>query len=269
LIDFLQEALFFTVNGRVTIENDGYTSRGSSVVHYILVSHEQINVCKSFQVLPCTKLIDEYNLRHLLGNYCKVPDHSMLVLDVCFPSGKDLVANKQTIAPKRFRLNHIPDTFLNNDVASQAMGAVIDQIQANTEQQSDIDNIYEKLCNTIWDEMNRVIPVIGGTKQTRKKCKVSRPFWDKVLGDNWKKMRDKEEAFRKCKVRKRRDRLWKEFKEARHCFDKMFRQKERKYMRGRMIQIEDECTSDPHAFWNMLKNLGPKKKGCNTFRSLC
>ena len=162
LVEFLQEALFCTVNGRITVNSDGYTSRGSSVVDYILVPHEQIDHCVSWKVLPCTKVIEENNLSHMLGNYCKLPDHSMLVLDVCMEQNhsrlQDNRRKEKTVIKKKYKLNQIPNNFMQSKIAQIVLQDVIHQIQINNEKQEEVDNIYRILCMTVINEMDRMIP---------------------------------------------------------------------------------------------------------------
>ena len=53
--------------------------------------------------------------------------------------------------------------------------------------------------------------------------------------------------------------LRQQFLTARNKFDKLLRSTERSYKRGLMIDLENECTDNPKAFWTHLKNSGPKR----------
>ena len=86
LIEFLQEAKFCIVNGRVSEENDGYTcstARGVSVVDYFLVPHDLIGNCNNFHVTSMTDLLDHFKLKYLLGYHSKAPDHALLNFELC------------------------------------------------------------------------------------------------------------------------------------------------------------------------------------------
>ncbi len=70
------------MNGR-TEGNYGYTfvsTRGTSVVDYVLVPHEKYKECTAFEVTPCNKLVEQHSLLHLLSEKSKLPDHSVLTL---------------------------------------------------------------------------------------------------------------------------------------------------------------------------------------------
>ena len=51
-----------------------------------------------------------------------------------------------------------------------------------------------------------------------------------------------------------------DFKTARNIFDKCLRSAERKYRRSLAIDVEHVSTENPKAFWDHIKNLGPKRK---------
>ena len=50
-----------------------------------------------------------------------------------------------------------------------------------------------------------------------------------------------------------------EFLNARHAFDKKFRELERKFKRDKFTAIEELETNNPKSFWEQINNLGPKK----------
>ena len=78
MIDFLLDSKFCVVNGRVTKEYDNYTcvsSRGSSVVDYMLVPHSTLEKCDSFKVHLVKDLIDPR-----INTVESLPGHSVLEL---------------------------------------------------------------------------------------------------------------------------------------------------------------------------------------------
>ena len=64
--DFLIEGKLAVLNGRVCPLNDSYTCishKGRSVVDYIATAHENLKNIISFNVLPITELVDEFDCR--------------------------------------------------------------------------------------------------------------------------------------------------------------------------------------------------------------
>ena len=83
MIDFLLDSKFCVVNGRVTKEYDNYTcvsSRGSSVVDYMLVPHSTLEKCDSFKVHSVKDLIHP-----TINTVESLSDHS--VLELCIKMG--------------------------------------------------------------------------------------------------------------------------------------------------------------------------------------
>ena len=64
LLDFLHESQFCVVNGRTDPVNNDFTSvttRGTSVVDYMLVPQYILKQCKGFNVTSCSKIVEEHN----------------------------------------------------------------------------------------------------------------------------------------------------------------------------------------------------------------
>ena len=88
LIDFLFEAKFCAVNGRISPEYDDITnvsSKGKSVVDYILIPHSSLSVCREFNVIRCVDFVNVNKLKAFVGQYSKLPDHSILSLSIDLP----------------------------------------------------------------------------------------------------------------------------------------------------------------------------------------
>ena len=72
----------------------------------------------------------------------------------------------------------------------------------------------------------------------------------------------KEKAFLKSQGdRYMKNRLRNDFKTARNIFEKRLRSAEREYRRSLAINVEQVSTENPKAFWDHIKQLGPKRKG--------
>lgn len=97
-------------------------------------------------------------------------------------------------------------------------------------------------------------------KPQGKRLKYHKPYWNEELTGLWKIMCEKEKQFLRYKghsYTRRKHRQ--DFVDARHSFDKLLRQCERRYRRDKILEIEKVCTDDPNKFWSFIKQLGPKK----------
>ena len=113
-VDFMLESKMCIVNGRVTAENDGFTSKGRSVVDYICVPHECVTNCVHFGVHNTKDLITKLNLQGLIGEGCKPPDHTVLELNYITDFTDEHVTEsslKQNIT-KRYDFNNIANDFM-------------------------------------------------------------------------------------------------------------------------------------------------------------
>ena len=84
LIEFLNEAKLCVLNGRFDETENNFTSistRGKAVVDYICVPHDVIKDCMSFKIRTARSIIQDGNLAGLLGERCKAPDHSALIVE--------------------------------------------------------------------------------------------------------------------------------------------------------------------------------------------
>lgn len=88
------------------------------------------------------------------------------------------ICDKQYSECPKFKLNRIPDDFMDSELSRLAILSVIQKIESSRETQSNIDSIYEELCNTIWTEMNDKIPKYDTSRSTRRCYKCSKPYWN-------------------------------------------------------------------------------------------
>ena len=81
------ETSFCVVNGRVTPDHDDFTNvstKERSVGDYFLAPHSIINNCNNFEVLRCTEIVENHNLKGSVNSKNKIQDHSVLLLDIKF-----------------------------------------------------------------------------------------------------------------------------------------------------------------------------------------
>ena len=269
--EFLIEAKMCTLNGRFDNSLDGYTSisgRGSAVVDYKCVPHDIFKQCQTFEVIPVNSVIQEHNLQNLLGHRSKAPDHAFILTE--FDTGLSFTDTNSNLHPDnnvhlkcepKYKLNRIPDDFMQSDLSRNAILEIIRTIEGMRESQNNVDAIYERLTDTIINEMNDKIPKYDTSKRTQKRHRTYKPYWNDSLSDLWNTMRLKEREFLKCDSKRsaRRTALRQDFKVAQNNFDKSLRKAERTYRRTVANDIESMSTSNPNDFGDKVKHLGPRK----------
>ena len=278
LIDFLHDAKLFMLNGRVSKENNNYTSistRGKAVVDYMLTFHDCLDKCKFFNVITMNEIIEKVNVQSLISERCKPPDHSILTVTVdCLHNlfnnrgnnsdvscDNSTPANVNKINHNRYNFKQVPDAFMSSNNWKTNLNKVLDRLISLQNNQVEIDKTYSDFCNILTLEMNTYLKYTGASKRSRKLFKNKKPYWNDNLTKLWKEMNKLERQFIKCKgPRNAKETKRRLFYEARNIFDKELRNTERKYNQQVVCDIDEVCTSNPSEFWNYLKSLGPRKK---------
>ena len=279
--EFLLDSKMCVLNGRVNSECNDFTyvsSRGKSVVDYVVVPITIIETCLSFTVTRPVQLLQQ--LSEASGQQPELLniDHSLLTFVVSLnydsqqllrsnvspcASDPNLILNQDHVPLHyytRYKCDKVPENLFNNEIsASKILDLIADIENANGTQHS-IDKLYDSLCNMYHDEMKRWFQCKNVHPSTKKRVKrIGKPFWNEQLQSLWNKMLVKEKLFIQAKGASRTaHRL--AFKTARKCFDREYRKEERKFRRSKELEIETVCTSDPKQFWKLLKQLGPQKK---------
>ena len=179
------------LTGRLNPLNDGFTSvstKGSAVVDYIAMSHNNFNNCNSFYVDSCTDTVSKNNLQSSIGDKCKVSDHSLLstVINLCVSLNnvlKDINANSIINCPianqytnQKYHFKLISDSFTQTDDVLLSLDKVMDDIIKTKGIQEELDLLYENLCSLIYTKIQRKIPCVSDSKKIRKYQKPSKPF---------------------------------------------------------------------------------------------
>ena len=259
-IDFIKDTKLCILNGRITPEYDDFTcvsSRGRSVVDYILSPQLSLKSCKLCKVQPVKELIGEFQLQHLIGERCRPPDHSVLSLIFVISSvpevkqqydvslnkmyeanDEQMQTDSNCILQRRYKLNNFPVDFQNNEIWFNALVEIISFLQTCNDTQQEIDIIYEKLCTTFYKEMATYLSPIKTTTGCKVKCKYYKPYWDEELSVLWKNAIYNEKVFRKYKgsLRRKQD-ISLQYQISLRSFDKALRKKKRLYRRKNAEKI--------------------------------
>ena len=263
LIEFLLESRMCILNGRYDPHYDDYTflsTRGKSVVDYIITCHENINNCKQFSVIQMTDILDKHDLQYMLTDKCKTSDHA--IISVSFSVTSFMESNK-TAPPKvdfnkesyKYNLKCISPEFLATARFKSELKYLCNVLSQNN---SSLDVIYNEFSSLIIHEMKTYLKHY---KHQTHKRDTTKPYWDKDLSELWEILKLNERKFRKSKKNANlKNKLRQNYVIARNNFDRTLRNKERNYNKLLVKSIEMSCKNNPKRFWNLINNLGPKRK---------
>ena len=268
-IDFLRDSKFFVLNGSITPDYDNFTNtkRGKSVVDYMFVPHDNLSNIKSFSVDLANSLIDDTKIHHMIGERCKVPDHSLLTTRVNW--GIDMENNRQNdqydqatfTKDKRYAFKNLIPESLNNPIWQQAILNIIERLIHAQNTQQELDALYIEFCKSLFSELDDCLGFKYITKKHRKRLRNNKPYWNENLFNLWKEMVKCEKMFSKYKGNSRdvRNMLYQQHISSQATFDRELRAASRKYNKEKVNEIEKVCTDDHKAFWEKIKSLGPRK----------
>ena len=266
LLEFLLETSFCVVNGRVIPDHDDFTNvstKGRSVVtvDYFLVPHSIINNCNNFDVLRCTEIVENYNLKGLVNSKNKIPDHSVLLLDIKF----DFYLHKPTLSVSpsvinnfkyvEYDMKNIPSNFMSSDSVLHSLRKCKLDFEFCRETQNDIDKCYIQFLGILHMEMEEnLTPVYNQHKNIK-----LNPFWNIEMEELWKNKKHAEKYLAKCSI-SGKTRAITDFKRSCKLFDYKFRILERKFKRKGMEHIDKLKNTNPKLFWEEIKKLAPNYK---------
>ena len=266
-IDCISDLRFCVLNGR--FENDNFTCishKGKSVVDYVAVPYDCLEKCSDFCVITPVDAVDDSNSRFLIGEKSKMSDHSILICTFSATYSSQCPELDSDSGPqypgrkRRYCFKNIPDNFCNNDAFKAALQVYITKLETLQSDQHNIDEAYNDFCEQLVSEMDSYLDMGSADRQTRKRYKSYKPFWDEELTNLWLDMKNKNKLFNKSKKSLRfKDQCHLDFKTAQSLFDKALRKKERKYKRDQLENLDSVCTSDPKQFWEDLNKLGSRK----------
>jgi hypothetical protein len=233
LLQFCKDSKFVILNGRVTPEYDNFTcisTKGKSVVDYILCPQSDVTFCKMLQFIRVTNLLQKYNLTPPeIGTEGNLPDHSIVCAHVKVHYESDLTDH--IVLNKRFRYNfrNIPASFMNNDTVANMVDNAMVGIDNCLHTQEQVDSIYQTVCNVYATEMNDklLLSIPRNNKGVKRKPK---PWWCDELSVLWKELCGARKSYvRESGNRALRRWLRGQFLMKQSEFDKVYRRIKRKY----------------------------------------
>lgn len=274
LIEFLKDMKMCIINGRLNSDNDNFTcisTKGKSVVDYFLTLHSNLKHCQSFQVFTISELIDDFGLQYLISSKSKPPDHSLLCLEITFSMSNLIESDEPESVPvnsnsPRYNFTRNTDQAFLSAEWVHNINTFINERQRQLVNQEKVDEMYYIFCALLTSEMDKYFRC-DNAKASKKRLRISKPFWNDELANLWKRMKASErEYLQACKRKLCKNVLFKlktTFTDSRNLFDKTFRRLERSYNRQHVDKIESLNTDNPSDFWKHINKLGPQNKNKN------
>ena len=282
LLDFCHETKLCIVNGRIQPFKDNFTSissKGCSVVDYFFTNHDNLNLVNDFEVVTMSEIAENLGSQGISCAPSKISDHSLLVMEVktrnedssCSNTSLDCennsiignrVHNNGPKLPTRFKIRDVPSNFMSDEESKELLQCLLNAIEQSDKSQDDINSIYENIVNMYVSEMKKHFQMSLNSPSSNKKMRFTRkPWWDEELTSKFKSMKTAEHNYLKSKRnRNQASELRIAFKHKQDIFDKAVKCKKRNYQKGKVLQLEEINSSDPNAFWDNIKQLGPKRK---------
>ena len=109
--------------------------------------------------------------------------------------------------------------------------------------------------------MDKYLELRQTKNRTRKRLKVTKPYWSDELTTLWKNMCESEKRYTKCNSDKHCKRInFQLFKISRNKFNRALRQAQCSYEKKFVNDLENFNTRNTKDLWKHLKSLGPKIK---------
>ena len=149
---------------------------------------------------------------------------------------------------------------MNNEAWRNSMLSIVESLQKRIANQDELDILYNNICETLTNEMDRYLDSKCISKKTKRYYKNNKPYWDNELSNLWKSMTQAEKDLIKCKGDKSlKSSLKSIFLKNRKLFDKALKHKERSFNRKFTESLETLNTHNPREFWNKISSMGAKK----------
>lgn len=272
-IDFVKDTRLTILNGCINPENDNYTNikRGKSVVDYMMIPQDCLSQVTNFRVDLANTLVEKCGACNLIGDSSKVPDHSMLTVNLqCGynPSNNTSKNNNSNNNDesgqkyKLYRFQNLNSQSLNSPVWQNALRIIIDRLLSDCHEQSVLDDLYDSFCGQLFSELDNCLGYKYVSKKSKKYLKNAKPYWNETLQVLWNEMVAEEKSFSKYRGNNRniRSDLFVRHKNSQKKFDKALRSASRTYNRQVVEEVEKICVDNHKEFWNKIKCLGPRKQ---------
>jgi len=265
-MEFLTNCNMCMLNGRNSARND-FTSisvKGCSVVDYCIVSHDQLNDFKNFQVIRATELITQCGIVGSDVAPTSIPDHSCLMWNIQIsttetPSSSSVTPDPNEPVRIKYDVSSVPASFLCDPGILAAVNDCIITLESGYRLQSDIDGVYSNFCSVVRTEMHsklkhRKIGVSHGLSNKRRR--VGKPWWSDELSLMWNAVCESENAWLRSKSPNEKSTLKTSYIQCRKQFDKSVQRAKRAHWAQLQDELVSSLNNDTRLFWRDIGKLG-------------
>ena len=265
LIQFLISANCCMLNGRNYYKNDFtcVSTKGLSVVDYLIVPHEDLHSFSDFSVTRSKDLFTQAGCVSLIDTSRVIPDHSCLTCSMALPVGSPPRSTNQSseegVPITSFDLSSIPDHFLSSDPCQTALRGCIAQLEASAANQLTVDSVYAQFCDIVKHEMHAQLPhrnIIIKTGHSNKKRRAKKVWWTEEHSLLWNSLCAKEKEWTSCPPGPARVKARAAMKDTQRMFDRSVQSAKRHHWRSQQENIQELESNDPKAFWRQVNQLG-------------
>ncbi|VDI29898.1 Hypothetical predicted protein [Mytilus galloprovincialis] len=255
LIEFLVDCNLCMLNGRIGKQDyTNISSKGKSVVDYILTPHDQINDVIDFQVHTMSNIISRFDL----AGYESIPDHSLLECTIStYAENTDTVEqlseNERLKAPRRFRYDGLRNELFSDEPMQKLLQETILRLEHALDRRRDVDSAFTELKNLLVTEIELTCKEQKQNIPNKRHHKNNRkPYWNEELQDLWDKACKAEKEWTSCKTNSKST-LRSIYVQRRKNFDTFNRKSKRRYQieqQNQLHYLEGHNTKD------FLKSIG-------------
>ena len=267
LIQFLISANCCILNGRNYHNNDFtcVSSKGLSVVDYILVPYEILHWFSDFRVVRSKDLFTQAGCVSTIDTSRVIPDHSCLTCSMTFPAGLTSPTqytnqrNEDMVSFTAFNLSSIPEHFLSSVTCQTALRDCVAQLGASAASQFAVDAVYTQFCDIVKKEMQEQIPnrdVIIQHGHFNKKRRSKKVWWTEQHSSLWKALCSAEKEWTSCPPGPVKVQAKAVMKDIQKQFDRSVQAAKRRYWTEQQENILELVSNDPRAFWQQVNQLG-------------
>ncbi len=164
--------------------------------------------------------------------------------------------------PKRYRKGVVPDSFMTSEEILKTHQNIITELLDAKLQQEDLDELYDRIVDMYYSEMDKFLKEIKKAPASGKKVRhTKKPYWTEELSALWKEYHTCEKEYLSTpegslNLTNSRDR----FRTAQSRFNKTLKKARRAFQRQQVYNLEECNTADPIEFWNSIARMGPKRR---------
>ena len=258
LIQFLLSANCCILNGRNSCLNDftSVSTKGLSVVDYVLVPYEHLNYFNRFSVMRSSSLFSQFV--SFIDPTRTLPDHSCLSwffdTGIYFNNSISHIEENDTFM--KFDLSHIPQDFLNDFDSLQVLNLLTQTLQRS---QLSVNDVYNNFCDFIKGKMIEVVPhknILVSQKPFGCRSEKRKPWWSNELSDKWRDLHLAEKLWCGCRNPVDKSNAKSQMKEAQRSFDRSVQSAKRKFWYEQQQKIQHLESNNPILFWQQVNKLG-------------